>query len=100
MTAGYSSVMGSVYLQSKYIYVYITKKMSAYSYTEECWLEILYAHSAAASLKVDGVKYKGKKKYKKHKILFGDWYQFSPTSVGIITFVIPACFISRIQINE
>lgn len=61
MTAGYSSVMESVYLQSKYIYVYITKKMSAYSHTEECWLEILYAHSAAASLKVDGVKYKGKK---------------------------------------
>lgn len=49
------------------------KKASAYSPTEECWLETLYSHGATASLKVDGVKYKKKKK-KRHKILFGDLY--------------------------
>lgn len=38
------------------------KKASAYSPTEECWLETLYSHGATASLKVDGVKYKKKKK--------------------------------------
>lgn len=37
------------------------KKASAYSPTEECWLETLYSHGATASLKVDGVKYKKKK---------------------------------------
>lgn len=50
--------MWSVYLQSKYIY--ITKKVSAYSPTEECWLGTLRAQSAAASLKVDEVKYEEK----------------------------------------
>lgn len=58
LNAGYLCIMWSVYLQSKYRY--ITKKVSAYSPTEECWLGTLRAQSAAASLKVDEVKYEEK----------------------------------------
>lgn len=79
--------------------MYITKKVSAYNPTEECWLETLYAHSATASLKVNGVKYK-EKNTRSTRSFFGDLYPFNPTSVGITTFVILACCISRMPINE
>lgn len=50
-------------------YIYVTIKLSAYNPTQGWWLETLYAHSAAASLKVNGVKY-NEKNYRMQRILF------------------------------
>lgn len=74
------------------------KKASAYSPTEECWLETLYSHGATASLKVDGVKYKKKKKAQ------DPFWRFvliqSNFSRNYYMFVILACCIIRMQMNQ